>query len=196
MSPRKALELGLALLPANRMQDGGVMVATVAENATLPSVGRHVVHGWLSHRRETRHVRALLERFEVNPRRPDIALGSLSGGNQQKVLVGKWFDTGPSVLLLHEPTQGVDVGAKAAIFNHIRNAAESGIGVVIASSEYEDLAHICDRVMVFRGGRVASVLHGADLTHARIVEQCFTTENPGDHVSSLSPASDPMGANP
>jgi ribose transport system ATP-binding protein len=111
----------------------------------------------------------------VRPPEPNRQLASLSGGNQQKVLVAKWFETEPTLLLLHEPTHGVDVGARAQIYERLREAAASGMGVLLATSDYEDLPHLCNRVIVFREGRVVSELHGAELTHERIVEQCFRT---------------------
>jgi ribose transport system ATP-binding protein len=173
MTPPQALATGVVLLPGNRLRAGGLGVATVAENMTLPTVDRYVRHGILNHRRERSAVRILAERFHVRPPEPDRPFRTLSGGNQQKALVAKWFETHPSVFLLHEPTQGVDVGAKPEIFAHMRRAVETGTSLIVASTEYEDLAHLCNRVLVFRNGRIVAELHGASLTHQRIVEQCF-----------------------
>jgi ribose transport system ATP-binding protein len=145
----------------------------VKENLTLTTLGRYFSTGLLMHRREHTRVRSLLHAFDVRPPEPDLIFSSLSGGNQQKVLIAKWFETAPKVLLLHEPTQGVDVGARAAIFKRIRDAAAGGAAVLLASSEYQDLPHLCDRVIVFRAGRAVAELHGTSLTHERIVEQSF-----------------------
>ena len=111
--------------------------------------------------------------FDVRPPEQEGAIATLSGGHQQKALLGKWFATDPAVLMLHEPTQGVDVGARRQIFEQIRDAAAGGTSFVMASTEYDDLAHLCDRVLVFRDGRVVAELHGAQLTPERIVERCF-----------------------
>jgi ribose transport system ATP-binding protein len=99
--------------------------------------------------------------------------GALSGGNQQKALLAKWLQTRPKLLLLHEPTQGVDVGARQQIFALVRQAADAGVYVLCASSDYEQLALICDRVLVFGRGRVARQLVGAQVTKERIIEQSY-----------------------
>jgi ribose transport system ATP-binding protein len=175
MTPRDAMKLGCALLPANRLVDGSLQTATVKENLTITTLDSYFSSAILHHRRERDHVQELLHGYDVRPPEPDAPLARLSGGNQQKVLVAKWFETEPSLLLLHEPTHGIDVGARAAIFERLRNAAASGMAVILATSEYEDLPHLCDRVLVFREGKVGSELHGASLTYERIVEQCFRT---------------------
>lgn len=175
-SPSKAIQEGLALIPANRLRDGGAPAATVAENVTLPTVGSYFSHGMLRRRAEARRVQRLLEEFDVRPPQPTRMLATLSGGNQQKALVAKWFETHPKVFLLHEPAQGVDVGARAQVFARIRDAADEGAVILIASAEYEDLARLCDRVIVFRNGRPVAELHGAALTEERLVEQSFRDE--------------------
>ena len=176
LTPGKAMRRGLALLPANRLRDGGVGSATVSENLTLPTVGNYFSGGLLKHRRELRRVSELLDDFQVSPPDPDSTFATLSGGNQQKVLVAKWLETKPKVLLLHEPTQGVDVGARAQIFTRIRDAAAAGTAVVLASSEYEDLVHLCDRVIIFRDGQAVSEVSGPALTLERLVEQSLRAD--------------------
>jgi ribose transport system ATP-binding protein len=168
LTPRSAIEAGLALSPGNRRRDGGV-----GENVTLPSLAGYFRRGRLQHRQEGRQVADMIRDFRVVPPDPGAMLGTLSGGNQQKALLAKWFHTSPSVFILHEPTQGVDIGAKRQIFQLIREAADAGTSFVLASSEYEDLANLCDRVLVLRDGRVVSSLHGSALTHQRLIEQCF-----------------------
>lgn len=172
-SPRLAIRSGLALLPADRRRDGAVAAATVAENMTLNAMASYFVRGVLRRQREERNVRTLMQKFLVQPPDPTLRFAVFSGGNQQKALIGKWFATTPRVLLMHEPTQGVDVGARKEIFRHIRDAADGGMSVVIASSEYEDLAHLCHRVIVFRDGIASVQLEGANLSHDRILEKCF-----------------------
>ena len=174
-SPRRAISAGLALLPADRLQSGGAQEATVLENVTLPTLSRYFHGLLLHHRQERRAVRQMLETYQVNPPAPSKIFAELSGGNQQKALVAKWFQVNPKVLLLHEPTQGVDVGARKQIFERIRDFAQGGGAVVIASVEYEDLAHLCDRVLVFRDGRLVSELRKPNLSEAAIVEHCFRT---------------------
>ncbi len=173
LTPRAAMKARIALLPANRLRDGGSAGAGVRENLTLATLGAYQRRGALRLGRESSRVSKLLKDFQVQPPDAERQFGTLSGGNQQKVLIAKWFETQPEVFLLHEPTQGVDVGARRQIFRHIAAAKEAGTSFVLASSEYQDLPHLCDRVIVFRDGRPVSELHGAELTHERIVEQCF-----------------------
>jgi ribose transport system ATP-binding protein len=173
LTPRGAITRGLALVPANRQRYGVVGAASVTENVTLPTLGSFFSKGLLRHRREHHAVRDVLDDYDIRPREPRQSIGTLSGGNQQKVQVAKWFWTQPSVLLLHEPTQGVDVGARAQIFERIHHAAQQGKAVVIASSEYADLANLCDRVHVFRDGRIIASLTGADISEDGIVEHAF-----------------------
>ncbi len=173
MSPSHAIGLRMALVPGNRLVDGSLQTASVRENLTLATLGRYFGGGRLHFRREKDHAQKVLNDFDVRPPEPDRVFSTLSGGNQQKVVMAKWFETDPRVLLLHEPTQGVDVGARVTIFKRIRDAAASGAAVLLASSEYADLPHICDRVIVMREGRAVAELHGAALTQERIVEQSF-----------------------
>lgn len=172
-SPREAIADGFALVPADRHNHGALLDASVAENITLVTLGRHYSSGFLSKRHEVRRVNELLEEFDVRPREAHRMLATLSGGNQQKAVIAKWFETRPEVLIVHEPTQGVDVGARAQIFQRMRDAADEGVIVLYASAEWEDLAHLCKRVLIFRNGKVASELTGTDLTAERIAERSF-----------------------
>lgn len=177
LAPHVAKRIGIALLPANRTRDSGLGAATVGENVTLTSLSSYFRGGRLRHRLEGEFVERLLHEYEVNPAEPQRKLTTLSGGNQQKALVAKWLHRDPRVLLMHEPTQGVDVGSRKQIFKLIRDTAGRGCSVVIASGEFEDLAHLCDRVLVFRHGRVVSDLRGASLTKERIVEQSYRRDS-------------------
>jgi ribose transport system ATP-binding protein len=98
---------------------------------------------------------------------------TLSGGNQQKALLAKWFETRPQVFIMHEPTQGVDIGARQRIFSQITDAADAGTSFILASAEYDDLANLCDRVLVFRNGQIVSDVGGAALTGDRLVDLCL-----------------------
>ena len=175
-SPALAMRAGLALLPADRREASGVAVASVGENVSLPILRNFFRAGLLDEKRERRHVERLLVNFEVRPPDSRLPLGSLSGGNQQKALLAKWFQTKPAVLLLHEPTQGVDIGSRRAIFRQIKEIAASGTGVLLFSTEYADLANLCDRVVVMRNGRQAAELSGSAMTEQRIIAQCMLDE--------------------
>ncbi|HEY6015939.1 MAG TPA: sugar ABC transporter ATP-binding protein [Gaiellaceae bacterium] len=174
-TPEAMRRAGVALLPADRARASGVGSASVLENMTLPVLDSFFARGRIRRGAERARVLQLLAQFDVTPRDPDARFGALSGGNQQKALLGKWLQVRPSVLLLHEPTQGVDIGSRKEIFRIIREVAALGAAVVIASSEYEDLAHLCNRVVVMRRGRVVTELSGDDLTSERILERCYAT---------------------
>jgi ribose transport system ATP-binding protein len=179
LRPARAIELGIGLLPGDRLRNGGAPAATARENITLTTVGDYFRHGRIEQRRERRAVRDLMEALDVRPPDPEHVFAELSGGNQQKVVLAKWFAARPRVLLMHEPTQGVDVGARQDVFSHIRRFTDSGGAVVIASSEYEDLAHLCDRVIVFRDGRPVAELRGDLLNPEAIVERAFVSAEAG-----------------
>jgi ribose transport system ATP-binding protein len=173
LRPDAALEAGIALLPANRQQHGSVASLPVADNVSLPVLDEYFSGIRLERRRMLQGTRRLLQEFDVRPSDPHLPYGALSGGNQQKALLAKWLQTRPKLLLLHEPTQGVDVGARQQIFGLIREAAESGVYVVCASADYEQLALICDRILVLGRGRIARQLVGDAITKDRIIEQCY-----------------------
>jgi ABC-type sugar transport system ATPase subunit len=112
----------------------------------------------------------------VRPAEPEWVLAQFSGGNQQKVVMAKWLRMQPKVLLLDEPTQGVDVGASVAILDLVTAAAEQGAAVLIASSDDKELATVCDRVLVMRDGVIAAEITGDELTEARLVREALGTE--------------------
>ena len=173
LTPKTAMARGVGLVPSDRLRRSGVPAFSVRENVSLPAVWKHFAGGVLRHKREQAETAELLRTFSVRPPASEIPLGSLSGGNQQKALLAKWLRLEPEVLLLHDPTQGIDVGAKKEIFVQIENAAARGAGVLISSTEYEDLAHLCHRVLVFRDGEVSAELEGAGLSEQSIVEACY-----------------------
>jgi ribose transport system ATP-binding protein len=127
----------------------------------------------LDRRRYLRSAREALRQYDVRPPEPIMDFQALSGGNQQKVVLAKWLQAAPRVLLVHEPTQGVDIGARLQVFETITQAAAEGMSVVCASSDYEQLAAICDRVLVFHGGEIMCTLVGDEITKDRITEQCY-----------------------
>lgn len=174
LTPSAATRLGIALIPADRKTDGSVGSLPVGENVALPVLDRYFNGLALQRRRMRRGTSAVLRELDVRPDDPTLPYGALSGGNQQKALLAKWFQTEPLILLLDEPTQGVDVGARQQIFELIRAAVdERGMFVLCSSSDHEQLATLCDRVVVFGRGRVWRQLAGEDVTKDRITEQCY-----------------------
>lgn len=172
-TPTEAIAAGVALLPADRLNLSGSSEASVEDNVALPVLKKYFSRGRLQLSAVRERVGGLLTTFDVRPAMPNLEFSALSGGNQQKALLAKWLQMEPSLLLLHEPTQGVDVGSKADIFSRITDSAEAGTAVVIASAEHEDLANLCTRVVVFDSGKVVGTLSGADLTEERILDLCY-----------------------
>lgn len=168
-SLRRLQRRGIAFVPGDRANLAVVPDLTAAENLTLsrpPQRRRSIA---LDRRRERSDVRTWLEKFEVSPPRPDRLLGAFSGGNQQKIVVARSLYLAPALLLLDEPTQGVDVGAKRALYRIMRSAASDGTAILICSSDLEELAEVCDRVIVMIAGSVACELTGAALTSSNLL---------------------------
>jgi len=173
LRPNQAVDAGVILVPGNRQVDGCVQTLSVSENISVPTIARFFKGARLRHRAERSATRDLLHRFGVRPPEPNLRVGNLSGGNQQKVLLAKWLQISPRLLLFDEPTQGVDVGAREEIFAILRGETDRGAGVICASSDHEQLATICDRVLVFARGRIVKELRGEDITKEEITLQCL-----------------------
>jgi ribose transport system ATP-binding protein len=168
--PRAAIVAGVGYVPADRHADGAVMTMRVRENLTLPNLGRLRRRlGWLDTKEEQREVDLWVERVGLRPADPERPLELFSGGNQQKVVIAKWLRNQPRLLLLDEPTQGVDVGAKAAIYHLVHDATARGAAVLVASSDTAELASLCDRVVVMCDGTAGAEIAGRDLTEERLV---------------------------
>ncbi len=173
LRPAAAIQKGIALVPADRPRLGGVGTVTVRENMTVPTIARFFRRGWLHPRNERLHVASLLRDFDIRPPNPEELLENFSGGNQQKSILAKWLDSKPQLLVLHEPTQGVDVGGRFELWKLIRQAAHDGVTVLAASETAEELAQLCDRVLILRDGQIAHELHGQSVTEETIVERCL-----------------------
>jgi ribose transport system ATP-binding protein len=178
ITPAGAIAAGVSYVPGERLREGCIGELTVAENVGLPVLGRFFRGGWLHRRALASHARAQVTRFGVRPADPLLTFEALSGGNQQKVLLAKWLQLEPRLLILQEPTQGVDVGAREQIFTIIRAFAARGGSVLCLSGDHEQLATLCDRVLIFRRGRVARELVGPEVTKERIAHECFGSDIP------------------
>jgi ribose transport system ATP-binding protein len=173
-SPAASLRRGLAFAPGDRARLGIVRELSVRENLTLPQLKTLTAPlGRIRRGAENAEARRLLNEYDVRPARPEQPISLFSGGNQQKVVIARSLRDRPAVLLLDEPTQGVDVGAKAAIYEAIRRGAAEGTAVLISSSDAKELMALCDRVVVMRDGRAAAVLSGTDLTEHRLVAEGY-----------------------
>jgi ribose transport system ATP-binding protein len=179
LTPPTAIESGIALVPEGREHAGIAAGMSIEENIGFPQTAR-AKRSLLPIRAKGQRALAAdwIERLDVRPPRPSAHVGTLSGGNQQKVFIAKWLATDPTLLLLHEPTQAVDVGARHTIATAVRDAAASGRYVVVAGSDENELALICDRVLVFDDGVIARELTGA-FTPDDIVAAIYTNGSRG-----------------
>jgi ribose transport system ATP-binding protein len=181
-NPRAAISQGLVAVPADRTRDGLITRGTVRENMTLANLGRFTRHGTLRPGPEARECRTWIDRLGIVTSSLEAPIETLSGGNQQKTVLARWLDTSPVVLLLDEPTHGVDVAATAEIHRYIDQVAETGTAVVICSSDVEELARLCHRVIFMRHGVVSNELMGLELTPSRIEAlQLGESEHPEVH---------------
>ncbi|MGP3974116.1 sugar ABC transporter ATP-binding protein [Streptomyces sp. 8N114] len=164
-----AVGRGVGFVTGNRLEEGCAVELTVRENLLAnPRAGGIRALRWISPRRERAEARTLIERFSVWPRDSEVPIATLSGGNQQKVVVGRWLRLGMRLLILEEPTASVDVGAKAAIHRLLDDALAAGLAVLLISSDFEEVAGVCRRALVFVRGAVTAELSGADLTVAEL----------------------------
>ena len=159
-SPREAVQLGLAYVPEDRRRHGVILDLPVAHNTALASHRRLFPGGWLRAAAESRLAEDFIRDLGIRCAGPAAAGGSLSGGNQQKVALARWLATGPRVLLLDEPTQGVDIGAKGEIHRLVRRLAGEGLAVLLISSDLPEVIGMSDRIGVMRGGTLAALLPG------------------------------------
>jgi ribose transport system ATP-binding protein len=166
--PRDAIRHGVVLVPADRANAGVIGTLPVADNVTMPTLASRFRWWMLRRRAMTAEAGEMSRRFEVRPPDATMTVASLSGGNQQKVVLAKWLQMAPKLILLDEPTQGVDIGARQTVFRHIASAASAGAAILCASSDYEQLAAICSRVLIFAAGRVIAILEGAEITKEAI----------------------------
>lgn len=189
-STEEFIQSGVAFVAERRLEQGLAAELSVTQNLTLPRVrsrGHRLRIGGSWQAEETA---AMIAKLDIKPPDPSKPVGTMSGGNQQKVLLGKWLAGKPRLLVLHEPTQAVDVGARHDIINAIREAAANGCGVIISSVDAADLAVLCDRVLVFREGVVAAELTG-DMTADDIIHATFgPAAEPGAAQSSQDPELD------
>jgi ribose transport system ATP-binding protein len=181
-SPREAIRHGVVMVPEDRKGQGLLMLRSIVENITLPHLEDVSKGGLMEPQAETRRAGDLIKRLDVRTKSGRSRVDTLSGGNQQKVLFAKWMFRRPNVFIADEPTRGVDVGAKRAIYELIRSLAAEGIGVLMISSEHEEVLGLAHRVLVMRSGRIVAefteetmsedaVLHAAFATHQKLDEE-------------------------
>ena len=167
--PADAVANGIVYVPEERQRQGAVLALPVFENITLPSLGRITRHGFLDVAREYEVARHYATRLDLRASSLSQEVGTLSGGNQQKVVIGKWLATEPRVIILDEPTKGIDVGSKAAVHAFMGELVAQGLAVIMVSSELPEILGMADRVIVMRDGRIAGRFDRAGLTAETLV---------------------------
>jgi simple sugar transport system ATP-binding protein/ribose transport system ATP-binding protein len=176
--PRARLRAGVAMIPESRKEDGLLLGRSVTENVSLASLSRVSRYGFVRRGAERRRTREALERWTVRADGPGAPVSSLSGGNQQKLLFARMLLCGPKVLVADEPTRGVDVGAKRAIYDLLASLADEGLGVLLISSELEEVLGLAHRVLVMRAGRIVSELRGEQMTESSVLAAAFEASAP------------------
>jgi ABC-type sugar transport system ATPase subunit len=169
VSPRKALRAGIALLPEDRKLEGLMMQMRVSENTTMASLDRFQRLGFINFRKESEASKPLHQRIRLRAASDNLEVGSLSGGNQQKVLFCKWLLTNPEVLFLDDPARGIDIGAKQDIYGIVEELTKQRKGVIFVSSELPELLQNCHRILVMCEGRCTGILEARSASQEQIM---------------------------
>ncbi|WP_421000418.1 sugar ABC transporter ATP-binding protein [Carnobacterium maltaromaticum] len=168
-NPSTSIKAGVGFLTENRKEEGLVLDFSIKDNISLPSIDEFRVRGLIDTKTEDEFVQLLMKRLTVKAQNEDISAGSLSGGNQQKVVLAKWIGIGPKVLILDEPTRGVDVGAKREIYQLMNELAERGVAIVMVSSDLPEVLGVSDRILVVHEGKIAGELNRTEATQEKIM---------------------------
>ena len=167
--PADAVGKGIVYVPEDRGKQGAITALPIFQNVTLPSLGRTSKNGFLKLAEEFKLAREYTERLDLRAASLDTEVGHLSGGNQQKVVIAKWLATQPKIIILDEPTKGIDIGSKAAVHEFMAELAAHGLAVIMVSSEIPEVLGMSDRVIVMREGRIAAEVSGKDMTPETLV---------------------------
>ncbi|KOG82519.1 MULTISPECIES: sugar ABC transporter ATP-binding protein [Streptomyces] len=194
-TPAAAIRAGISMLPEDRKAEGIVPGLSVRENIVLAAMPRLSRAGIVSRAQQDRIVEIFMKRLRIKASGPEQKVGELSGGNQQKVLLARWLCLEPKVLLLDEPTRGIDVGAKAEVQSLIDELAREGLAVLLISSDIEELIEGADRIVVLRGGAVAGELSGDEVDESRLLE-VLADHTPSPVLADHSPGPVPAGRAP
>jgi rhamnose transport system ATP-binding protein len=193
-SPHQAMELGIAYVPEDRKNQGLILPMTVRENTTMAILRRLIRSGFVDRRAERTVTQNYIERLQIRTPGVGQLVRNLSGGNQQKVVIAKWLLSEPKVLILDEPTRGVDVGAKAEIHRLMSALAQQGLAILMISSELPEVLGMSDRVLVMRGGRIVAEFERATATQEAIIQAAVGTSNDGRVATTNQQASKAAGA--
>lgn len=173
-SPQKAVNEGMGLVPENRKTEGVILDLSIMENAFLPSLNKYSKRKFLYRKKMKDKMLEVIKKLNIKTESHETEIRNLSGGNQQKVILSKWLIHESKILLFDEPTQGIDIGAKDEIYKIMRELAEQGTSVIVASSEIEELLTVCDRVLVMFDGRIVKEFHTPALFKNDILESAVS----------------------
>jgi ribose transport system ATP-binding protein len=186
-SPRAAKRghTSLALIPEDRKSEGLVLPLSIADNLTIASLDRLTTGPFLDRAKADEAVKRAIARLQIKIGDPADAVSTLSGGNQQKVVIAKWLMTDPGIILLNDPTRGIDVGTKQEIYRLLRELADAGACILFYSTDYEELIGCCDRVAVMYGGRVVRELEGRSLNEHNLIASALNITTEADKPAEL-----------
>jgi ribose transport system ATP-binding protein len=168
-SSANAVRAGAGYVPADRATEAALPDRSVGENVTVVGLEKYWRRWRMSRRHERRDARHIISQYHVKCTSIDAQFSTLSGGNQQKAILARWLKAGTKLVMLDEPTQGVDVGSRAEIYAHIRTAAAEGLAVLVATADLDELAGLCDRIVVLRDGRVVREVEGPEIDAAELL---------------------------
>ena len=190
-SARDAIKNGIYLAPEDRRHSGLILDVCVRENVTLPALSRYASAGLMNNSAECKISREMCEKLNVKTTSIETKAGNLSGGNQQKVVLAKWLSLDPKLLIFDEPTRGIDVGAKAEIYALMRQLAESGVAIIMISSDMEEILGESDRIAVMHEGSITGILDRAEASEEAIMQLAVGANVKTNHI----PANSAIGAN-
>jgi ABC-type sugar transport system ATPase subunit len=168
-SPHDAMALGIGYVPEDRKNHGLVLPMAICDNITLPVINEFTAYGWLNRKKEKASALQASKKLEVKAYGIDQKAQELSGGNQQKVVLAKWLNTNPRILILDEPTRGIDVGTKAAVHGLMSSLAAQGMAILMISSELPEILGMSDRVLVMREGRLTGEFDRTEATQEKLM---------------------------
>ena len=178
-APADAVASGIVYVPEDRGRQGTITALSISQNVTLPSLSRTSKNGFLRLAEEFRLTREYTSRLDLRAASLDSSVANLSGGNQQKVVIAKWLATQPKIIVLDEPTKGIDIGSKAAVHEFMAELALQGLAVIMVSSEIPEILGMSDRVIVMREGRMVAELEKEDLNPETLVRYAAGIEGAG-----------------
>jgi ribose transport system ATP-binding protein len=165
----KSKKIGMALIPEDRKTEGLMLPMSVRANLSFAALDRLSRYGIVDRNAESKAVEEMIKLLNIRTDGLDVPVGSLSGGNQQKTVIAKWLMMNPRIILLNDPTRGIDVGTKQEIYQLLRKLADAGAAIIFYSTDYDELIGCCDRVLVLYDGAIKRTLVGSEITERALV---------------------------